>query len=1728
MPAPYSAGSIFVSVVPSFRGNQNDIEKEYKRRGREGAKAFSEEFDKQLTHDLPRATEKAARQSRQQNARAGETAATEYSTAFRKTLGEGLKRASRDLERLSEDGGKGLKIPVDADRKQFMNAMNALIRDVSLTEADIKVGADVDGAIADVDRLIGSMRRLRDASTNPEIRMDMGSALGSMEDAVANVRKRAALNPEGPPQPVQRQLGAFDSKARDRIQSSLAAIPPVAVDADVTPAMAKIIEFRADAYRLLDDIEADVQIDGDDLLARTSALMVLLEGVIESADPEVEIDASFNAAGALAQLKAWKEAVSPTEVKIEPEMGYFRTRLAQATRAAAESLPEVPLDVDASDAVREMARIRAELIALGEDVKIGLDLEEARTRSRELQRELGRLRRENVDIEVDVDAARAIIELEAVDRAADDAERDLHRASRGADDGANSFRAFSGVLLGIATLGPLAIPVIGAAGMAAAAAGPLAVAGAAGLGVFALAVSGVSDAVKAMMDVEKHATKDAKTYADGVRNAGRALATAEQAVAEARRSAADGAVNSARRVRDAERDLTEAQKAARQAQEDLTEARKQASERLLDLQLQIRGGALAERRAYMQLAEAEVAYANALADPGATRTEREQLLLDLDEQKLRVDEVTVSNRRLAEEQADAAAKGIDGSDEVTRANQRAADAQLTLTDAVQGLADAQRDQQRQAADSARAIENAQLRLADAQQDYADAVAKTSASQDTLAQSMAKLSPAGREFAEYLFSLRGYFQELRGVAAAGVLPGVQEWMQDIIDSRGPQFTSIIGGMSTAVGDMFEQWGEALKGDAWSGFFDMLESKGPVFLGQMGDVLTSLGNGTASLLTAFAPAAEDFGNGMVGMAQRFEEWAAGLAQTEGFRDFMEWWERVGPKVLAFFGALIDAVINLGIALAPYGEDLMELFTGILTWIGEMDPSTLGAIAVAVIGIVVAFQTLVGLNALIHGFTAVWGLASAAMALFQGTAIGTTAVLTGIAGVVAIVVASLLLIALGLYLLYQNNEWFRDAVDTAWKGIQSAVKVVADWFQTYVMPVITTVLQAIGDFLGVLWHDVIEPILGVWQIAWGVLWDFIQAMWENVGQPVIETIWSIIQDLWDIVGPIFTLIGMAFQALWWAVEQYWKYVGKPIFDAIIAIVSWLWSNVIGPVLQFIADGFGWLWGIVQSAWENVGKPVFDLVQAVVEGLVAIFQGSFDGIKSIWDALLDVFMAPIVFVVDTVLNKGLIAGINWIASIFTDDDTWIDPIPTDWIPGRATGGVIPGNSPHKRADDVLIRATSGEYMQQVDAVDYYGVGIMEALNEQLIPREALLAGLQGRAYGGLIDPMWDKVKTRFPNARLNSAYRPGDPGYHGQKKAIDLGEEGFDGGIGRPLLAQMKLWLATTFPGSAEIIYNGQGNMVPNRKNGKPFDYSRAMQQEHMNHVHWALNSIADLFAGVGGSGDGLVEESIWGKIGDFISSPLGFLKNIVTNWAGDKMSSGMGQMLMNIPFDFADNIVDTLLGFVGLGKDVAVDMPTSGDLGAAGPVQEQVRAVADLYGWGAGSQWTALSRLIQKESSWNPNAQNPSSSAYGLFQFLNGTWAGTGVAKTSNPTRQAEAGLKYIRDRYGDPASALAFHNKNNWYATGGLIGGPLTPYLHDEGGVIDPGWNLIYNATRKPEASLNPQQLDNIQRIADGAGRGPLLGSLHLPMVASSPREAVDEVMHALDVIDLGGRYGEDVD
>ncbi|MEV8390639.1 MULTISPECIES: transglycosylase SLT domain-containing protein [unclassified Streptomyces] len=80
----------------------------------------------------------------------------------------------------------------------------------------------------------------------------------------------------------------------------------------------------------------------------------------------------------------------------------------------------------------------------------------------------------------------------------------------------------------------------------------------------------------------------------------------------------------------------------------------------------------------------------------------------------------------------------------------------------------------------------------------------------------------------------------------------------------------------------------------------------------------------------------------------------------------------------------------------------------------------------------------------------------------------------------------------------------------------------------------------------------------------------------------------------------------------------------------------------------------------------------------------------------------------------------------------------------------------------------------------------------------------------------------------------------------------------------------------------------------------------------------------------------------------------------------------------------------------------------------------------------QFQCFSNLVNKESTWNYQAQNPSSGAYGLVQALPGSkMSSAGADWRTNPATQIKWGLGYMADRYGSPCGAWSFSQANGWY-------------------------------------------------------------------------------------------------
>ncbi len=333
------------------------------------------------------------------------------------------------------------------------------------------------------------------------------------------------------------------------------------------------------------------------------------------------------------------------------------------------------------------------------------------------------------------------------------------------------------------------------------------------------------------------------------------------------------------------------------------------------------------------------------------------------------------------------------------------------------------------------------------------------------------------------------------------------------------------------------------------------------------------------------------------------------------------------------------------------------------------------------------------------------------------------------------------------------------------------------------IATVLRGFVAVLQFLWNSVIRPVVS----AIGAVFTF---LWRNVLVPVWQGITVAVRVAWAILSPIFTAIGLVigvvvavFRGLWWAVTEVWT--GITIAIRVAWAVIQVTFGLVQIALKVLGVTFRALYLIFIRPWLNVAialirgfyytviRPVFNLAQSALRGLAdgwnriyrdhiePFWTGFVDGIEAIYDehikpfidALVDIWEDHILpawrdgaaaveriweglrnaprsivkFIVNTIMNDGLLAGYNRIAKFFhvKPDDVKIT-LPK----GFATGGQIDGPGTGT-SDSVLIRASAGEHMWTAAEVDALGGhGAMYAL------RRAVRHGWQlpGYANGGAI----------------------------------------------------------------------------------------------------------------------------------------------------------------------------------------------------------------------------------------------------------------------------------------------------------------------------------------------------------------------------------------------------------
>lgn len=353
--------------------------------------------------------------------------------------------------------------------------------------------------------------------------------------------------------------------------------------------------------------------------------------------------------------------------------------------------------------------------------------------------------------------------------------------------------------------------------------------------------------------------------------------------------------------------------------------------------------------------------------------------------------------------------------------------------------------------------------------------------------------------------------------------------------------------------------------------------------------------------------------------------------------------------------------------------------------------------------------------------------------------------IASPIGLIVVAIVALVAVVVLAWKNSETFRSIVLATWDAIKVAAVAVWDFIRP-IFEAWWAFAQRMGAIYLWLWQEVVVPAMQGIGLVIQVWWVVIQVVFQLWRYWIMEVVVPAIMFLYhNAVQPIFALIVAWIQYAWSMIKIVW--------DLLVSYIR----NIIVPAYSFMWDMIRIIWGgisaTISSVWTGAIKPVFDIINKfITQDVPAAWRRGVDLIGFWWNALKDLAKAPVRFVIETVVNRGIIGTFNKIAE-FLPGVTKIKEI---GLPsGFAAGGAVfgPGGP---RDDKIAAMLSNGEYVIPARTVSKLGVGFFDSLIGR--PRTARPGdGSEGLAFadGGLVGLITDPAG--WVRSRINLDAIPG-----------------------------------------------------------------------------------------------------------------------------------------------------------------------------------------------------------------------------------------------------------------------------------------------------------------------------------------------------------------------------------
>lgn len=739
------------------------------------------------------------------------------------------------------------------------------------------------------------------------------------------------------------------------------------------------------------------------------------------------------------------------------------------------------------------------------------------------------------------------------------------------------------------------------------------------------------------------------------------------------------------------------------------------------------------------------------------------------------------------------------------------------------------------------------------------------------------------------------------------------------------------------------------------------------------------------------------------------------TKGLEDFATYTERIGNNKT--FQEFMDAAVR---SLPVVGHLLGDLIVFIFKLATGLEP--LGTLIIRVLnGIFDAVNSLPPsmLAALAFGFAAVW----AAIALGAG---GPVALAIGVLAGLAVVFTN----------AYTKSQTLRD-------GINDLIVPIRDWF----LP--------LAKQLGDIWDQKVIP---AWDRA-------VAATRENL-IPVFEYLWHMFQDnvLPALSGLASTFTGTLLPAIldfWTAIQPFVAFVVKAFGEDIIYAIQLVVSTFDGA-FKAIAGLLNIFTGLFTGDWTKFHEGIQQVTEGFWTVIAGIFGMSLDELK----VKMQQWSTEEVFT-----WQGLWDTIKIGAGDFFDwfNKGWIKLWKDSADEAKVWGGTVAASFQHDFLD--VMKGGAGDFFKWF--VDGWVKLWTDTESEQHTWSGRITSSFQRdfidvitgkfNDFSGWFTRGWTEMGAALKRewdswaGFLASAFRTlVDNARTGANSVIDE--------LNR-LIGAVNGFLSSLGVGGIPSIQH--------LESGGTLDGGSVPGMAAGGRVGGGFTTNGPM--AIVGEGNPRYPEYVIPTDPKYRSRAQGLYSSL-----GPQLMASGG--ILSIPANLAggaqaavDGIINSLTSSMGWKwGEIAVAVAHKASSAMVAKIQAGINAVmaaiaaaaaavTGAFGGGGGGG-DARAWIIAHESGGNPRAQNPTSSASGLYQFIDGTWrslgGSTAHAKDASVAEQNAIADRYVAQRYGSWEGAKAFWQSHGWY---------------DNGGILPTGTSIATNNTGRPEAILTQAQL-----------------------------------------------------